>query len=88
MDSTPAGSSASSASLTAELEAISSKRASLKDRMKRRREAMGNILNEASRKETGGTTAAVESKKKEEEDKVGHVSCRSSHHVQYVHKTL
>ena len=39
----------SSASISAELEALTSKRASLKDRLKRRREAMGTILQEATK---------------------------------------
>ena len=39
----------SSAAISAELEALTSKRASLKDRLKRRREAMGTILQEATK---------------------------------------
>ena len=39
----------SSSSISAELEALTSKRASLKDRLKRRREAMGTILQEATK---------------------------------------
>ena len=39
----------SSSAISAELEALTSKRASLKDRLKRRREAMGSILQEATK---------------------------------------
>ena len=39
----------SSSAISAELEALTSKRASLKDRLKRRREAMGTILQEATK---------------------------------------
>ena len=39
----------SSTSISAELQALTSKRASLKDRLKKRREAMGNILEEATK---------------------------------------
>ena len=39
----------SSSAISAELEALTSKRAILKDRLKRRREAMGSILQEATK---------------------------------------
>ena len=49
-------------SVSAELEALSSKRASLKDKLKRRREQMGNIL-------SGVTAATAKQAKNENEDK-------------------
>ena len=59
-----------SSSISAELQALTSKRASLKDRLKKRREAMGNILEEATKdmaaikSATKGQRAAEEEAKK------------------------
>ena len=59
-----------SSSISAELQALTSKRASLKDRLKKRREAMGSILEEATKdmaaikSATKGQKAAEEGAKK------------------------
>jgi hypothetical protein len=61
MDESP---SSSASSISAELEALTSKRASLKDRLKKRREAMGSMMEMNA---TTVSTAATANKKKEEE---------------------